>query len=184
MKRAHLVASMLRCFFEKSAEDMVPLFQEWAVWKHARFRAHLQRYPVIAVSCRGITDVREGEERIRRALRRHAHIRESLSPSDADCFDRILAGGFSPSWDWVAKYLFRGYGVKPVIIVESYDALVPAKGRRDVRTDELIVSLERAAPELSYAVLIGRSSAALGTLNCAEIEERSARPRWTGRNAA
>lgn len=182
-KRAPFVASMLRCFFERSKEEVASHFQTWAVWKHERFRAHLQRYPLIAVSFSGITAVEEGEETVRQALRRHAHIRKSLSPSDADSFDRILAGSFSPGWDWMAKYLFRGYGVKPVIIVESYDALVPARRARHVRTDELIVGLERAVPDLSYAVLIGRTSAAFGTLNCAQVES-SARLWWTRREAS
>lgn len=80
----------------------------------------------------------------------------------------------------MAEYLFKGYGVKPVIIVESYDELVPAKQYLDRRTDQLISTLELAVPNLAFAILIGRTSAACGKLQCVQIEGVFARPRWAG----
>src|SRR5215475_12237399 len=40
--------TMLRCFFEKRAEDLSPLFSDLSIWQAGEaYRAHFQRYPVI-----------------------------------------------------------------------------------------------------------------------------------------
>jgi hypothetical protein len=46
--------SMLRAFFEKSAEDLSPLFQDLSIWQAGdAYRAHFQRYPVIHFNFKG-----------------------------------------------------------------------------------------------------------------------------------
>ena len=53
--------SMLRYFFARSAEDHAPLFTGLHIWEAGeRYRAHFQRYPVVALSFKGLkTDTYE-----------------------------------------------------------------------------------------------------------------------------
>src|SRR3954469_25160285 len=46
--------SMLRCFFEKRAEDLSSLFADLSIWQAGdAYRAHFQRYPVIHLTLKG-----------------------------------------------------------------------------------------------------------------------------------
>jgi hypothetical protein len=46
--------SMLRCFFEKRAEDLSHLFDDLSIWRAGEaYRAHFQRYPVIYMTLKG-----------------------------------------------------------------------------------------------------------------------------------
>jgi hypothetical protein len=45
---------MLRYFLERSQEDRTALFQDLAVWKDDRARAHFQRYPVISLTFKDV----------------------------------------------------------------------------------------------------------------------------------
>jgi hypothetical protein len=50
-----LAMTMLRCFFEKRAEDFSPLFADLSVWQAGeQYRSHFQRYPVVYLTLKGI----------------------------------------------------------------------------------------------------------------------------------
>src|SRR5947209_7789361 len=43
--------SMLRCFFEKSDEDISGLFSDFSIWQAGEaYRAEFQRYPVVFIT--------------------------------------------------------------------------------------------------------------------------------------
>jgi Predicted AAA-ATPase len=47
--------TMLRCFFEKRAEDLSPLFSDLSIWQAGdAYRAHFQRYPVVYLTLKGV----------------------------------------------------------------------------------------------------------------------------------
>lgn len=50
-----LAMTMLRCFFERRADDLTPLFADLSIWQAGEsYRAHFQRYPVIFLTLKGI----------------------------------------------------------------------------------------------------------------------------------
>lgn len=135
-----LAMTMLRCFFEKRAEDLTPLFEDLSIWAAGEaYRAHFQRYPVIFLTLKGIK-VETFElawEVIRKRLAglfaEHRALLDggALSEEEARRYRQVLDGTADVSvvadalLD-LSGYLHRVHGEKVVILIDEYDAPIHA----------------------------------------------------------
>ncbi|MEM9458930.1 MAG: AAA family ATPase [Myxococcota bacterium] len=135
-----LAMTMLRCFFEKRAEDLTPLFEDLSIWAAGdAYRAHFQRYPVIFLTLKGIK-VETFElawEVIRKRLAglfaEHRALLDdgALSEEEARRYRQVLDGTADVSvvadalLD-LSGYLHRVHGQKVVILIDEYDAPIHA----------------------------------------------------------
>jgi hypothetical protein len=138
--------STLRCYVEKSSEDVTPLFAGLSVSGAAAARPHFQRHPVIALTFK---DIKDGSfdaafaairREIRRAYREHAYLLDegALRPEDAAAFQQILrAEGaqdlYAESLRELSLHLARYHGERVVILVDEYDTPIHASAAADER---------------------------------------------------
>jgi hypothetical protein len=132
--------SMLRCFFERSGEDLAHLFQGLAVWQAGdAYRAHFQRYPVIYLNFKDVKpntaedfwlDIRE---LIRDLYKRHRAVLDhgALDEVDAQRYRQILDGNASPALyrralGDLCALLHHAHGERVVILIDEYDAPIHA----------------------------------------------------------
>jgi hypothetical protein len=132
--------TMLRCFFEKRAEDLSPLFADLAIWQAGdAYRAHFQRYPVIFLTLKDVKlatfDDTWALLRAKLAELYEAHRAlldgGGLSEDEAQRYRRVLAGtaetaGYATALLDLSAYLHRAHGEKVVILVDEYDAPIHA----------------------------------------------------------
>ncbi|MCB9529363.1 MAG: AAA family ATPase [Myxococcales bacterium] len=127
--------SMLRYFFERSDEDRAPLFEDLAVWQDAEMRAHFQRYPVVALTLKGVkaASFEEMIDRVGRLLAEEtARHRELLTSEAVDARDRALltevVGGRASAATCeealrsLTRALAAHHGAKVVLLIDEYDA--------------------------------------------------------------
>jgi hypothetical protein len=132
--------SMLRYFFEKSAEDRSPLFRDLSIWQAGdAYRAHFQRYPVIHFDFKG-TKAESFEScwtRIREKIvdlyDEHRHLLESGGLSDVELrrYGEILDGTadralYERALRDLSALLHAHHGEKVVILVDEYDEPIHA----------------------------------------------------------
>jgi len=132
--------SMLRCFFERRAEDLSPLFEGLHIWEAGeRYRAHFQRYPVIHMTFKGVKFETfdacwEGiRKKIELAYREHRELLDGghLGEAEARDFQAILDGS-APMIVYVralmdlSAYLHRRHGQEVVLLLDEYDEPIHA----------------------------------------------------------
>lgn len=132
--------TMLRCFFERRAEDLSHLFEDLEIWQAGeRYRAHFQRYPVLFLTFRDMKE-RTYEETwaaIRRKVAalflEHRFLLDAgiLAPEEARDFAAVLAGTAEPSLYRAAlgdlsRWLHRATGEKVVLLIDEYDQPIHA----------------------------------------------------------
>jgi len=126
--------SMLRCFLEKSAEDLGELFAGLAVARSEAARAHFQRYPVLFVT---LEDVKEATWEgylarmagvIERLYREHAYLLEgdALRAYERDAFVAALNRTAPPEQSVdalreLSRLLALHHGQRVVILIDEYD---------------------------------------------------------------
>ena len=132
--------SMLRCFFEKRAEDMSGLFEGLAVASAGdAYREHFQRYPVIALTFKGIKQ--DGYEACFRAIKakieilfdEHRYLLDGghLSEREAAEYQEVLARSanenvYERALGDMSRYLRRHHGERVVILIDEYDEPIHA----------------------------------------------------------
>jgi hypothetical protein len=128
--------SMLRCFFEKRAEDFSPLFEGLSIATAGEaYRRHFQRYPVIHLTFKGINPLGWDHvlatirQKIADVFREHAAVLDGgrLAPSEARDYQAILDGTASPvlyerALLNLSRYLHRHHGEPVVVLIDEYDA--------------------------------------------------------------
>jgi hypothetical protein len=127
--------SMLRYFFEKSAEDRRPLFAGLAISSSESARAHFQRYPVIYLTFKDIKPATWEDCVLRLAavladvFAAHRDVLEAgrLAPEDAELFTAILhqrAGKaqLTDALRFLSRILAQHHGEKVVILLDEYDS--------------------------------------------------------------
>jgi hypothetical protein len=132
--------SMLRYFFEKTSEDLSPLFRDLSIWQAGEeYRAHFQRYPVIAFTFKG-TRGETFEEcweaikaRIEALFDEHRLLRGSdrLSERQKRNFAAILDRTaeitlYHRAFLDLSAYLHAHHGEKVVILLDEYDEPIHA----------------------------------------------------------
>ena len=132
--------SMLRCFFERSSEDLSHLFQDLTVWRaDAAYRAHFQRYPVIHVTFKGVKAARFEEawaairELITRLFDTHRSVLDqgALSETEAQAYRQILDRSaprvlYQNALLDLSRYLHRHHGERVLILIDEYDEPIHA----------------------------------------------------------
>jgi hypothetical protein len=127
--------SMLRCFFERSDEDLSHLFHGLAVWDAGEpYRAHFQRYPVIYLNFKDVKFERLDDawwtirEKIRDLYQAHRVVLDSgsLGELEAGRFRSILDGSAPPPLYYralrdLSEHLHRHHGERVVILIDEYD---------------------------------------------------------------
>ena len=132
--------TMLRCFFEKRAEDLSPLFEGLSIWQAGEaYRAHFQRYPVVFLTLKGIKletfDLTWEviKKRLSDLFGEHRALLDSgaLSDEEALRYRQVLDGTaahsvFGDALLDLSAYLHRAHGEKVVILIDEYDAPIHA----------------------------------------------------------
>jgi hypothetical protein len=132
--------SMLRCWFEKTGEDLSHLFSDLSIWRAGEeVRAHFQRYPVISLSFKETK--LDGFERTLEAIRKkiqalygqHAYLVDigRLHPWQRADFQAILDGTASRAvldralLD-LSACLHAHHGQRVIILIDEYDEPIHA----------------------------------------------------------
>ncbi|MEZ4309345.1 MAG: AAA family ATPase [Polyangiaceae bacterium] len=132
--------SMLRCWFEKTPDDLSPLFQDLSIWRACPdYRSHFQRYPVIHFSFKETRH--DSFERCLAAIHRkvqvlfgeHAYLLRSphLAEHQRRDFQAILDGAAPPvlldrALLDLSSYLHAHHREKVLILIDEYDEPVHA----------------------------------------------------------
>ncbi len=132
--------SLLRYYFEKSAEDLSHLFDSLSIWQAGdAYRVHFQRYPVIHLSFKETKF--ESFERVWGALKKkievlfdeHGYLlrSERLSERERRDYGAILGGTAEQAlYDRalldLSAYLHAHHGEKVVILIDEYDEPIHA----------------------------------------------------------
>jgi hypothetical protein len=132
--------TMLRCFFEKRAEDLSPLFSDLSIWQAAEaYRAHFQRYPVIFLTFKDVKPDRIDhawgmiKQRLYRLFEEHRALLDAgvLTPDEKIRYQQVLDGTaefpvFCDALRDLTEYLHRAHGEKVVLLLDEYDAPIHA----------------------------------------------------------
>ncbi|MFO0759824.1 MAG: AAA family ATPase [Byssovorax sp.] len=131
--------SMLRCFFEKSPDDLRPLFAGLAIASSEKAWAHFQRYPVIFMTFKDIkpTSWQECLDGIAnvlgKAYEEHRYLLTggNLYPEDAQLVTAILERRASKSQlvialERLSRLLARHHRQKVIILLDEYDTPIHA----------------------------------------------------------
>ena len=131
--------STLRYFVEKRPEDLSHLFQDLAVWRDPKARAHFQRHPVLFLTFKDIRadryEVIQGTvtRMIQGLYNEHRDLLESggLSALEARRFHQILDGSAPEDQIWssleqLSALLHRHHREKVVILIDEYDTPIHA----------------------------------------------------------
>ncbi len=150
--------SMLRCFFESSADQVSELFEGLAIaGLGERYQAHQQRYPVIAIGlgegrCKSPAELRWWlRAKLRELADEHHAVLQSgaLSGLDRELIEEILAGSASDDAYWrfpreLTRALHRVYGERTVLLVDDFDRPI---------LDGVVHGYARAAVDIVGALL-------------------------------
>ncbi|HWN69876.1 MAG TPA: AAA family ATPase [Haliangium sp.] len=132
--------SMLRCFFERSDEDLSHLFEGLAVWQAGEpYRAHFQRYPVLYLNFKDVKFSRFEDawwtirEKLRDLYQAHRAVLDSggLNALETERFRSILDGSapallYHRALQDLSEYLHRHHGERVVILIDEYDQPIHA----------------------------------------------------------
>ncbi|MEZ4302353.1 MAG: AAA family ATPase [Polyangiaceae bacterium] len=132
--------SMLRCFFERRADDLSHLFEGLSVWQAGgRYRAHFQRHPVIHFTFKGAKHERFEDtwgaiqEKIRVLFDEHRALLDSGQLTDREIANyRAVVGGtaerslYHRALADLSSYLHRVHGERVVILIDEYDEPIHA----------------------------------------------------------
>jgi hypothetical protein len=132
--------SMLRCWFEKTGEDLSHLFEGLSIWQAGEaYRAHFQRYPVIALSFKETKHARFDraleaiQKKVQELYDAHGYLRESarLSERQRQDFQAVLDGTASPALldrallD-LSACLHAHHRERVLILIDEYDEPIHA----------------------------------------------------------
>jgi hypothetical protein len=126
---------MLRCWFEKTGEDLSHLFSDLSIWRAGEvYRAHFQRYPVIHFNFKGSRgDTFEHclsviRQKIIDLYKEHRQVLEDgpIDPVDARRYLSILDGTAEAALHEralldLSALLHARHGERVVILVDEYD---------------------------------------------------------------
>ncbi len=132
--------SMLRCWFEKTDEDLSHLFQDLSIWQAGdAHRATFQRYPVLLFNFKGTkAETYEAcwiaiREKIIDLYNERRYLLDSggLDEVEVRRFRQILDGSGDPTLYRralldLSAYLHRHHGEKVVILIDEYDEPIHA----------------------------------------------------------
>ncbi|WP_437827391.1 AAA family ATPase [Sorangium sp. So ce1153] len=127
--------SMLRCFFERHAQDLSPLFRDLRIWQAGeQYRTHFQRYPVLHLTFKGVKAESFDafwevvQDRVARLFDEHRDLLGSgaLSERESRRYREVLDGtagriAYETALLDLSSYLHRFHGERVVILLDEYD---------------------------------------------------------------
>ncbi len=128
-----LTMSMVELFFSVKYANRGDLFEKQCIWKSEQYRKIQGTYPVISISFANIKECNYEETRRRICqilvdlYAEHSFLLEDdlLKASDKDYFNRVSVdmrdSDASQALHNLAKYLYRYYGKKVIILLDEYD---------------------------------------------------------------
>ncbi len=170
-----LTMSMLKTFFEISKEDTSVYFKDKKVWAMGeRVTKEQGKYPVISMTLKG-ADCETWEETldqlkliIWKEFSRHEELANSdkVIKSDLAMYDKIVAqvapdSNYRVALDTLERMLHKHYGVKPIVLIDEYDAPIQA-GHENGYYNKVISFIKdfltnglKSNDDLNFAVLTG-----------------------------
>jgi hypothetical protein len=132
--------TMLRCFFEKSGDDLSSLFSDLSIWQAGEaYRAHFQRYPVIFLTFKDVKtstlDHAWGliKQQLSRLFAEHRALLDGgvLVEEEMVQYRQVLGGTaefpvLCGALRALCAYLHRAHGEKVVLLLDEYDAPIHA----------------------------------------------------------
>ncbi len=133
-----LAMTMLRAYFEKSAEDRSDWFKDLHIWKAgAKYREHFQKYPVIYITMKDLKEetadgfFRKLKSRMMDLYKEHQAVLNSgmLSEVDKKRYQSVLDGSagmelYEDALYHLSSYLHYVYGEFVVMLIDEYDAAI------------------------------------------------------------
>ncbi len=124
--------SMLRYFFEKSAEDTSYLFKELNIWKNEKYRAMQGQFPVVFITLKDVKHVswEETFEALRNVIsnefKRNRYILDILDESEQRlynkiCFEEDGVIFVEQSLHLLTEWLHRYHKKKVILLIDEYD---------------------------------------------------------------
>lgn len=167
--------SLLRAYFERSAEDLTPLFHDLLIWQAGdSYRAHFQRYPVIHLSFKEAKAATWAEcekavvAELSRAAAEHRYLLESgvIYEDEALRLRALLAREVSGADAWatlrdLCKCLRRHHQERVLVLIDEYDTPILAGHQRGFFDEvclffrNLFSALLKDNPHLFRGVLTG-----------------------------
>ena len=142
--------SMLKCFFEKRADDLRPLFAGLAVASSEGAWAHFQRYPVIFLTFKDVKprtweDCLSGIANVlAKTFQEHAYLltegqieQPNAALFTAICGRRATTSEMVIALELLSRLLARHHGQKVLILIDEYDSPIHA-GYTNKYYDEVI----------------------------------------------
>ena len=132
-----LTMSMLEYFFSMDREkDSQTLFQGLAIERAGRdYMKHQNKYPVIFMTLKGvqnntwISTYKSFRLFVQKEFQKHDYVLQGdrLKPSEKEFYQRIMnlmadEEEYQVSLLNLSAYLYRYFGVKPIILIDEYDA--------------------------------------------------------------
>jgi hypothetical protein len=132
--------SMLRCFFEKTAEDTSHLFRHLKIWQAGEeYTSQQGKYPVIYLTFKDIKEANwpSALEKIKRLIQeeflRHNYLRneQALEPEEQGYFDGIAnltasQSAYEDSLKKLSRYLARHHQQQVILLIDEYDTPIQA----------------------------------------------------------
>jgi hypothetical protein len=132
--------SMLRYFFEKTAEDTSRLFRHLKIWQAGEeYTNHQGKYPVIFLTFKDLKErdwksaLRKIKQLIKKEFLRHKYLRtgKHLEAEERDYFNGIAKltadlGDYESSLEQLSDYLARYYHQKVILLIDEYDTPIQA----------------------------------------------------------
>ncbi len=164
--------NMARTFFEKSEEDTSVYFKDLKIWKcKEKYTSQQGKYPVVYLDFSSTDRSNWNEAYIRLKdiivdeYKAHKELKGNVSEADSDEYARIVKGigdesDYAGSLALLLKLLHAHHGIKPVVLIDEYDA--PIESGYDRGYYEEAVSFMRdffskglSGDDFSFAIIMG-----------------------------
>ncbi len=132
--------SMLRCFFEKTEQDISHLFRHLKIWQAGEeYTGKQGKYPVIFLTFKDVKEsswesaLKKTKRLIQKEFLRHKYLRagKGLEAEERDYFNSIAKltadqSAYEDSLEQLAHYLARYHNQKVILLIDEYDTPIQA----------------------------------------------------------
>ncbi|MDR3623536.1 MAG: AAA family ATPase [Chlamydiales bacterium] len=124
--------SMLRYFFEKTAEDTSYLFKNLNIWNNEKYKSLQGQFPVVSISLKDVKHISWEESfkvlhtLIAKEMERHHYILEVLTIREKELYHKILSEEnnkplIEQSLLLITEWLHRYHAKQVILLIDEYD---------------------------------------------------------------